>query len=109
MERTSFSSKHTDIPSFVAMIILQPPSVCKTVISSSPSSSESALMPLERMFLNRLCAVRLTVPLRVTNMRKLSSSMPLPAIMALTFSPGSMGMMLTMLLPRAVLPASGMR
>ena len=39
----------------------------------------------------------------------ISSSMPLPAIMALTFSPGSMGMMLTMLLPRAVLPASGMR
>ena len=43
--------------------------VCKTLISSSPSSSDRARMPFDRMFLNADCAVRLTVPLRVTNTR----------------------------------------
>ena len=53
-------------------------------------------------------AMRLTVPPRVTKKRNLSSSRPRARIMALTFSPLSVWMMLMIFVPLAFLPASGM-
>ena len=66
-------------------------------------------MPLERMFRRADTGRRLTVPFRVTITRYRLSSVSTSRvwIMALTASPGSTGRMLTMLVPRAVLPEAG--
>ena len=80
-----------------------------TLMSSSPSSSVSARMPLVRMLRSAESAMRLTVPLRVAKTRNESSSISRTCSMALTFSSFSTWMKLTMFTPRAVRPASGMR
>ena len=76
-------------------------------MSSSPSSMFSARMPLLRMFLMASRRMRLTVPFFVTITMNISRSMSRTCSMAFTRSPLSMGMMLTMFVPRAVRPASG--
>ena len=108
MGRTSFSSKQTAMPSWVAMRIFLVPSVSRTEISSSPSSICMARMPLLRMFFRAVTGRRFTVPFRVTMTRKRSSSsMDRVWIMAWIRSPCSTWRMLTMLVPLAVLPDSG--
>ena len=62
MGRTSCSSKHTAIPSWVAIRIFWAPSVSRTQTSSSPSSRVRARMPLARIFFRAETARRLTVP-----------------------------------------------
>ena len=90
MGRTSFSSKQTVIPSWVAMRIFWLPSVSRTAISWSPSSIRRARMPLFRRFFRVLAGRRFTVPFRVTMKRKRpSSSMDRVWIMAWIRSPCS--------------------
>ena len=90
MGRTSFSSKQTAIPSWVAMRIFWLPSVSRTAISWSPSSIRRARMPLFRRFFRVLAGRRFTVPFRVTMKRKRpSSSMDRVWIMAWIRSPCS--------------------
>ena len=92
----------------MAMRIFLSPSVSRTEISSSSSSSFRARMPLFRIFFRDSTGRRLTVPPRVTITRKRSPvDTSLVEIMALTRSPGSTGRMLTIFEPLAVLPEAG--
>ena len=75
-------------------------------MSSSSSAMERARMPVLRMFIMASSGRRLTVPFLVT-MKMYMSPSSRTCSMALTFSPGSTGMMFTILVPRAVRPASG--
>ena len=69
MQRTSFSLKQMAMPSCVAMMRFIVPSVRRTSISSSPSSSVRARMPPLRLVLMAVSATRLTVPPRVMKVR----------------------------------------
>ena len=84
------------------------PSVSRTEISSSPSSSFSTRRPLLRRLRRDSTGRRFTVPFRVTITRNRSPAvMSRVEIMALTLSPGSTGRMFTILVPLAVLPEEG--
>lgn len=84
------------------------PSVSRTLTSSSPSSRFSARMPLLRRFLSVSTGRRFTVPLRVTMVRnRFSAFKSRKWIIACTRSPVSTWMMLTMFVPLAALPLSG--
>ena len=108
MGRTSLSWKRTAWPSWVAMRISWSPSVSFTLMSWSPSSNVRARMPLWRMFFSWSTGRRFTVPsLVVMNRYRGSSSVSRKWSMAWTFSPVSTWMTLTMLMPLAVLPLSG--
>ena len=96
------------MPLRVTAISVSSPLVFSTWISSSPSSSSSARMPVRRMFRRAAWDMRFTVPFFVKNTIYWSSLSPRPRIMAATFSSGSRGSTLAMLVPRAFRPASGM-
>ena len=84
------------------------PSVSRTPMSSSPSSSFRARMPLLRRFFSVSTGRRLMVPFLVTITRKRSPEViSLVWIIALTLSPGSTGRTLTILVPLAVFPEAG--
>ena len=108
MARTSVSSKHTACPSWVAIITRSCPLVSVTEISWSPSSSVRARIPLFRRFFSALTSRRFTVPFRVVmNRYSCSSAVSRKWSMACTRSPVSTCKMLTMFMPLAVLPLSG--
>ena len=85
------------------------PVVFKTAISSSSSSSDRARMPAFLAVFKSPNLMRLTVPFRVTITRYSSVSISRVRSIAVIRSPDSSGRTLTMAVPRAVRPASGIR
>ena len=85
--------------------MLQLPSVAQAEISSSPSSMFSARRPFLRMLRMMSRFRRLTVPFLVERNRYCTPSVS--CSMHTTRSPGTVGRMLTMFVPLAARPASG--
>ncbi len=77
-------------------------------MSSSSSRSTSAIRPALRRLVNSESAVRLMMPFLVAITRKCPATFSAgTGSMAVTFSPPSSCSRLTMAVPRAVRPASG--
>ena len=109
IERTSFSSNKMHCPSFVTRIIFLVPSVTLTPISSSSSSSVSALKPFLLILEKSIMLVFFTIPFFV-DINNLFSSLRTPlvtGIIALIFSSGIRLRRLITAVPLDVLELSG--
>ena len=108
MGRTSSSEKRMHLPALDAMSISSRPPVSCTLISSSPSLSEMAILPPRRMLSNCVMGVFLISPIRVAIIRlPLPRASSLTGIIADTVSPSPRESRLTIALPRAARAASG--
>ena len=104
---TSVSLKRMHIPSFVTSIISFVSSVALTSISSSSSRSVIATRPVLRTFAYSSIGVFFTRPALVAITRYLPSSNLRIGITDVMRSPGISCRRLTIAVPLAVLPASG--
>ena len=95
------------IPLRVPMKISPVPSVTRTAITASPSSTPMAMMPPALGLLKADSAVFLTTPPRVPITTNLSSSNSFTATIAAIFSPSSIETRFAMALPLPPGPTSG--
>ena len=107
MGRTSSSLKRMLLPFLVPTIISSLPSVIMAAISSSPSLRFWAIIPPFRILSNSSMGVFLIMPALVMRFRYFPSSHSGNSVV--TFSPSLRFSRLTMAVPLAVRPASGIR